>query len=52
MSEYNGDPLKFRLKDGQLETLESMYDNRSIIYIHKLFWYVLPHPVPRTSGDN
>ena len=28
MSEY---PLKFRLKDGQLETLESMYDYQSPI---------------------
>ena len=31
MSEYNGDPMKFRLKDGQLETLESMYDYQSPI---------------------
>lgn len=26
MSEYNGAPLKFMLKEGQLESLESMYD--------------------------
>ena len=31
MNEYNGDPLKFRLKDGQLETLENMYDYQSPI---------------------
>ena len=31
MSEYNGETSKFRLKDGQLETLESMYDYQSPI---------------------
>ena len=31
MSDYNGEPLKFRFKEGQLEQLESMYNYKSPI---------------------
>ena len=31
MSDYNGEPLKFRFKEGDLERLESMYNYRSPI---------------------
>ena len=31
MSDYNGDPLKFRFKEGCLERLESIYNYRSPI---------------------
>ena len=31
MNNYNGDPLKFRFKEGYLERMESMYDYKSPI---------------------
>lgn len=31
MSDYYGEPFKFRLKDGELEQLESLYDYHSPI---------------------